>query len=313
MILDVLKRVLAAVPTVLIVAVLVFLLVNAGNGDAAAMQAGDAASPAEIELIRHNLGLDLPLPLRFLHWLASVATGDLGTSLSSGKPVLSLIAAHLEPTLSLALATSILATLIAVPLGIAAAWQSGRLVDRAVVAFSVVGFSIPSFVTAYFTLYVLALKLGWLPVQGFAGIGSGIGAFARHMALPCLVLCIPLVSLIARITRGAMGEVLAQDYIRTAAAKGLDSVTILRRHALRNAAPPIVTVVSTSFAFLMGGVVVTETVFNFPGLGRLTVDAITRRDYPVIQGVVLLLSVANIAINLAADLSYALLDPKIRP
>lgn len=312
MIAYILRRLAASVPTVLIVALLVFALVNAGNGDAAAMQAGDAASQADIDQIRHNLGLDVPLPLRFVHWLGAVATGDLGRSLASGKPVTALIAAHLEPTLSLALATALVATLVAVPLGIAAAWQAGRLVDRAVVAFSIAGFSIPSFVTAYFALYILALKLGWLPVQGFVGIGAGVVPFARHMALPCLVLGIPLVSLIARITRGTMGEVLAQDYIRTAVAKGLDSVTILRRHALRNAAPPIVTAVSMGFAFLMGGVVVTETVFNFPGLGRLTVDAIARRDYPVIQGVVLLLSVANLAINLAADLSYALLDPKIR-
>jgi peptide/nickel transport system permease protein len=226
--------------------------------------------------------------------------------------VSTLIAQRIEPTLALTICTLIVAVGLAVPLGVLAAARAGGWLDRVVMGLSVLGFSVPVFVIAYGLILLFAIRLDWLPVQGYRSLGEGFVPFIRHMILPSLALGLVYMALIARITRAAMLDVLAQDYVRTANAKGLAPGTVLTRHALKNAAVPIVTVIGIGVALLIGGVVVTETVFAIPGIGRLTVDAILRRDYPIIQGVTLLFSALYVLVNLLVDLSYSLFDPRIR-
>jgi peptide/nickel transport system permease protein len=238
--------------------------------------------------------------------------GDFGTSIISGTPVLEMILGRLEPTLSVAIATIVLSVLVAVPLGVLAAAHRGTSIDRAVVAISVLGFSVPVFVIGYAFIQVFAIELKWFPVQGFRSITEGFGPFVQRIVLPTLTLTLLYIALITRITRTSLVEVLGEDFIRTARAKGISGTAVLLRHALRNAAVPIVTVIGIGFALLITGVVVTESVFNLPGIGRLTIDAVLARDYPVIQGVTLLASLLYVVVNLLIDLSYVLLDPRIR-
>lgn len=308
----VVRRLLATIPVMIIVAVIVFSLLYLTPGDPAAVLAGEQATAEEIEQLRVTLGLDQPYLVRFSQWADGVLQGDLGTSIFSRRPVMDLIVQRLEPTIALTIASLIIAILIAVPLGVIAAWRSGGLIDRFAMSFAVLGFSVPVFVLSYLFIALFSVKLGLLPVQGYVPIAYGFGPFARHLILPSLSLGIINAALIARITRATMLEVLNQDYIRTARAKGLPIRRILIRHALKNAAVPIVTVIGISFALLISGVVVTETVFNIPGLGRLTVDAILRRDYPVVQGVILVFSATYVVVNLLVDLSYSLFDPRIK-
>jgi peptide/nickel transport system permease protein len=308
----ILKRLLSTIPVMAIVALFVFSLLYLAPGDPAAVIAGDQATSADIEKIRLSLGLDRPFIVRFAEWGGQIVQGDLGNSLFANMPVRSMIAERLEPTLSLLVVTLLLAILIAVPIGVMAAWKVGTWIDRAIMAFGVFGFSVPVFVTAYLLAYVFALRLDWLPVQGYTPISRGLGPWFANLLLPAVALGCVYVALIARTTRAAMLEVLQQDYIRTARAKGLALPGILFIHALKNAAVPIVTVIGLGVALLIGGAVVTESVFAIPGLGRLTVDAILRRDYPVIQGVVLLFSFVFVLVNLAVDLIYTLVDPRIR-
>jgi peptide/nickel transport system permease protein len=223
-----------------------------------------------------------------------------------------MIAQRIEPTLSLMAVTLVLAVSVAVPIGVVAAWQADTIIDRAIMAFAVLGFSVPVFVIGYLLAYVFALQLDWLPVQGHTPLSEGIEPWIENLILPALALGCVYIALIARTTRAAMLEVLQQDYIRTARAKGIGQTGILFVHALKNAAVPIVTVIGIGIALLIGGAVVTETVFAIPGVGRLTVDAILRRDYPVIQGVVLLFSFVYVVVNLLIDLLYTVLDPRIR-
>lgn len=295
-----------------IVAVIVFSLLYLTPGDPAAVLAGEQATTADIERLRMSLGLDEPYLVRFGQWLGGVVQGDLGTSIFSRRPVMDLIVQRLEPTIALSVASLAIAVLIAVPLGVVAAWRSGGIIDRLAMSFAVLGFSLPVFVLSYLLIALISVELKWLPVQGYVPIAYGFGPFARHLVLPAVSLGIVNAALIARITRTTMLEVLNQDYIRTARAKGLSVRRVLVRHALKNAAVPIVTVIGIGFALLISGVVVTETVFNIPGLGRLTVDAILRRDYPVIQGVILVFSATYVIVNLLVDLSYRLFDPRIR-
>ena len=308
----ILRRLLATIPVMAIVAVIVFSLLYLTPGDPAAVLAGEQATTADIERLRTSLGLDEPYLVRFGQWLGGVLQGDLGTSIFSRRPVMELIVQRLEPTIALTVASLLIAVLIAVPLGVIAAWRSGGIIDRAAMTFAVLGFSIPVFVLSYLLIALISVELKLLPVQGYVPIAYGFGPFARHLILPAMSLGIVNAALIARITRTTMLEVLNQDYVRTARAKGLSVRRVLVRHALKNAAVPIVTVIGISFALLISGVVVTETVFNIPGLGRLTVDAILRRDYPVIQGVILVFSATYVIVNLLVDLSYRLFDPRIR-
>lgn len=308
----ILVRLATAVPVILVVAVFVFLMVRLGASDPAVILVGDHASPETLAEIRHQLGLDRPIWEQFLIWAGSILQGDLGRSIASNLSVGRLILQRVEPTLSLTLTTLLFASVVAIPLGILASWQRGRLTDRLIMLFSTLGFSLPVFVLGYVLILVFAVIFPVLPVQGFTSITEGIGPFLRNIALPTLALSLIYMALLARITRSAMLEVLGEDYVKTARAKGLSEFVVLVRHALRNAAVPIISVIGLGFAMMVGGVVVTETVFNIPGLGRLVVDAVLARDYPVIQGVILVFSLLYIFINLLIDISYILLDPRIR-
>lgn len=309
----VLKRILATIPVMIIVAVFVFLMLRLSPGDPAAVIAGDYATTEDVERIREQLGLNEPIPFQLMNWIGQLARGDLGQSIFSKKPVIELIGQRIEPTLLLALTTIVFSVLVAVPLGTIAAWRAGSLIDRSVMFFSVGGFSIPVFVLGYILIYVLAMQLKVLPVQGYKSpFEHGFGLFLYHIILPTLTLSVIFIALIARMTRASVIEVLQEDYVRTARAKGQSEFKILLRHALRNAAVPIVTVIGSGIALLIGGVVVTESVYNIPGLGRLVLDAVLARDYPIIQGLILFFSFIYIMINLLIDLSYTLFDPRIR-
>ena len=305
------KRIIAVVPVMMVVAVVVFMLLHLTPGDPAAIIAGDYAKPEDIVRIRQQLGLDQPLYIQFFNWLGAILQGDLGVSIFSNLPVSHLILQRLEPTVMLSLSTIIFSVLIAVPMGVWAAWRSGTWIDRSVMVFAVIGFSVPVFVIAYMLMYVFSLGLGWFPVQGYKPISEGFFPFLQSIALPTVALGVVYVALIARISRASMLEVLSEDYVRTARAKGLAEQSVLMRHALKNASIPIVTIIGIGIALLIGGVVVTESVFNLPGLGRLTVSAVLHRDYPIIQGVILVFSAAYVAVNLLIDLSYTFLDPRI--
>jgi peptide/nickel transport system permease protein len=306
------RRVLATIPVMAVVALFVFSLLYIAPGDPAAVIAGDQATPADVERIRQSLGLDRPFMVQFGDWLWHIGHANLGTSMFTGLPVTQMIAQRIEPTVSLMAVTLVFAISVAVPLGVVAAWRAGTLLDRAIMAFAVFGFSVPVFVVGYLLAYVFALELEWLPVQGYTPLSEGLWPWFENLILPAVALGCVYIALIARITRATMLEVLAQDYIRTARAKGIGQPGILFIHALKNASVPIVTVIGIGIALLIGGAVVTESVFVIPGLGRLTIDAILRRDYPVIQGVVLLFSFVYVLVNLSIDLLYTVLDPRIR-
>jgi peptide/nickel transport system permease protein len=295
-----------------IVALFVFLLLHLTPGDPAAVIAGDEASPAAIDAIRHKLGLDRPIWEQFGIYVQNLLRGDLGTSIFSNLPVMTLVKQRLEPTVVLAISTLVVAVLFAVPMGVLAAWKARTLVDRVVMGFSVLGFAVPVFLIGYVLIYVFAIELRWLPVQGYQPIAQGIGQTARSILLPAFALGMVYMALIARVTRASMLEVLSQDYIRTARAKGTSRTALLLHHALKNAAVPIVTVIGIGLALLISGVVITETVFNIPGLGRLTVDAILKRDYPIIQGLIILFAGVKVLVNLVIDISYVFFDPRIR-
>jgi peptide/nickel transport system permease protein len=306
------RRVIATIPVMAVVAIFVFALLHLSPGDPAAIIAGDTATADDIARIRAALGLDEPIYIQFGEWLWRLAHGDLGISIFTNLPVSKLIEQRLEPTVALTLSTLIVSVAAAIPMGVLAAWRAGSWIDRLVMVFAVLGFSVPVFVLAYILIYLFAIWADVLPVQGYVSITRGFWPFLSHIILPSIALGMIYAALIARITRASMLDVLAQDYIRTAQAKGLGNQQVLIGHALKNAAVPIVTIIGIGIALLISGVVVTETVFAIPGLGRLTVDAILRRDYPIIQGIILIFSAAYVLVNLLVDLSYTLLDPRIR-
>jgi peptide/nickel transport system permease protein len=306
------RRVLATIPVMAVVAVFVFALLYLSPGDPAAIIAGDTATVEDIARIRAMLGLDRPVYIQFAEWVWRLLRGDLGISIFTNLPVTKLIEQRVEPTVALTITTLIISILVAIPMGVLAAWRAGSWVDRVVMVFAVLGFSVPVFVLAYILIYIFAIWADLLPVQGYVNITVGFWPFLSHLILPSVALGMIYAALIARITRASMLDVLAQDYIRTAQAKGLGNQQVLIGHALKNAAVPIVTIIGIGVALLISGVVVTETVFAIPGLGRLTVDAILRRDYPIIQGIILIFSAAYVLVNLLVDLSYTLLDPRIR-
>lgn len=306
------KRILAVIPVMAIVALIVFLILRLTPGDPAAIIAGDTATPDQIASLRESMGLNEPIYVQFFQWIGQLLRGDLGTSLLSGTSVNALIADRIWPTLNIALLSIVMSVAIAVPLGTLAAWRHGRLGDHVVMAISVAGFSVPAFVVGYVLIKVFAADLRWLPVQGYRAPSQGMGEFLRHAILPAMTLTAAYVALTARMTRASLLNVLGEDYIRTAHAKGVKEVKVLLRHGLRNAAVPILTVVGTGFAMLLSGVVVVESVFNIPGIGRLTIDAVMARDYPVIQGMILLTSGIYVLVNLLIDIAYTVFDPRIR-
>ncbi|MDM0010009.1 ABC transporter permease [Variovorax sp. J22G73] len=306
------KRLLAAVPVVLIVATVVFLLLRMAPGDPARVIAGDMASEDTIAQIRTNLGLDRPLPTQYAMAMGALVKGDLGTSIVSKQPVSALIGSRIGPTAALAVSSLLLTVLLAIPLGVLSAWWHRRAFDRATMALTVLAFSVPAFVVGYVLILVFSVTLNWFPVQGYAPLADGVGGFVYRLVLPSLTLATVFVALITRITRASMLDVLGEDFVRTARAKGAPERYVLFRHALRNAAAPIVTVVGVAVTTLISGVVVTETIFNIPGVGSLIVDAVLARDYPVVQGTILFFSFIYVFVNLAIDLIYVLLDPRIR-
>ena len=307
------KRIFMTIPVMVVVALFVFLLLRLSPGDPAAVIAGDYATAEDVQKIREKLGLSEPIFVQFVTWLGSLIQGDLGTSIFSNKPVTELIAQRLEPTLMLALTTIIFSILVAVPLGTIAAFRAGSWIDRLVMLFSVGGFSVPVFVLGYILIYFFSITWRILPVQGYRSpFEDGMLPFMQHIILPTLTLSVIYIALLARMTRASVMEVLEEDYIRTARAKGLSEVKILMRHALGNAAVPIVTVIGIGIALLIGGVVVTESVYNIPGLGRLVLDAVLARDYPIIQGLILFFSLIYVLLNLIIDLTYTLFDPRIK-
>jgi peptide/nickel transport system permease protein len=308
----VVRRVLATIPVMGVVALFVFSLLYLSPGDPALIIGGDTATPEDIARIRATLGLDQPFHVQFFGWLWRLLHGDLGISIFTNLPVTTLIGQRLEPTIALTLSTLVVSVLVAVPLGVVAAWKAGSWIDRLVMIFAVTGFSLPTFVLAYLLIFGFSIALDLLPVQGYSPISGNFAEFISHLVLPSVTLGLFYAALIARITRASMLDVLAQDYIRTAQAKGLSSRDVLVGHALKNAAVPIATIIGIGIALLISGVVVTETVYAIPGVGRLTVDAILRRDYPIIQGVVLMFSFAYVMVNLLVDISYTFLDPRIR-
>lgn len=310
--LNIFRRTATVAIVMTLVAIIVFTLTRMAPGDPAAIIAGDTATPDQIEAIRDQLGMNASLPVQFVTWAGMVLQGDLGTSIFSREPVLKLIAQRLPPTLSLALLTMSVSVVVAVIAGTWAAIRAGGWADRLVMVLSVLGFSAPVFVVGYLLIYAFSIRLQWLPVQGYAPLSEGLWDWLSHLILPALTLGFVYAALIARMTRATMLEILDSDYIRTARAKGVGTLRIVWRHALRNAGVTIVTVIGLGLALLIGGVVVTESVFNIPGVGRLVVDAINQRDYPIIQGVTLVFSAIYVLINLGIDISYALIDPRMR-
>jgi peptide/nickel transport system permease protein len=306
------RRLLATIPVMAIVAVLVFAMLRLTPGDPAAIIAGAAGTAQDVAAIRSRLGLDRSIFAQFFVWIGNILSGDFGESYFFKKQVAELIADRIGPTVALATTTIVLSVVVAVPLGVLAAWKQGTWIDRIVMGFSVLGFSVPVFVIGYLLIYVFAIELGWLPVQGYQPLNEGFWGFLQRLILPSITLSVIYIALIARITRTSVLEVLSEDYIRTARAKGLPERVVLMKHALRNAAVPIVTVIGIGVALLIGGVVVTESVFSIPGLGRLTVDAVLARDYPTVQAVILLFSLVYVLLNLAVDVAYTFLDPRIR-
>src|SRR6267142_90954 len=295
MLAEILRRLVATIPVMVVVALAVFALLHVTPGDPAVIIAGDYATSDDIARIRTRLGLDQPFHVQVGIWLGRIVRGDLGTSIFSGLPVATLIGVG-----------------VGVPIGVVAAWRRGSWIDRAVMLVAVSGFSMPTFWLGFILVYVFAITAGWLPVQGYQPMATGLWPFLSHLLLPAVTLSVAYMALIARMTRASMLGVLAEDYIRTAFAKGLAPRGVLIRHALKNASLPVVTIIGIGFALLIGGAVVTESVFALPGLGRLTVDAIIRRDYPVIQGVILVVSGVYVLINLVVDVLYVVLDPRIR-
>jgi peptide/nickel transport system permease protein len=306
------RRLLATIPVMAIVAVLVFAMLRLTPGDPAAIIAGAAGTAQDVADIRARLGLDRSIFAQFFVWIGNILSGDFGESFFFKKQVAELIADRIGPTLALATTTILLSVAVAVPLGVVAAWKQGTWIDRVVMGFSVLGFSVPVFVIGYMLIYVFAIELSWLPVQGYQPLSEGFWGFLQRLILPSMTLSVIYIALIARITRTSVLEVLSEDYIRTARAKGLPDRVVLMKHALRNAAVPIVTIIGIGVALLIGGVVVTESVFSIPGLGRLTVDAVLARDYPTVQAVILLFSLVYVLLNLLVDVAYTFLDPRIR-
>ena len=306
------RRLAAAVLVMAIVGSFVFLLLHIAPGDPAAIIAGDTGTPENIAAIRARLGLDAPLVEQFGRWVWQLLHGDLGTSVFTEVPVMRLVGQRIQPTISLAAVTLMISITIAVMAGVIAAWRAGGALDRLVVGFAALAYSVPVFVLGYLFIYFFAIRFRWLPVQGYVGIDHGFWPWFSHLILPSIALGFAYQALIARITRATMLEVLEEDYIRTAAAKGVSVPSLLLWHALKNAGIPIVTVIGIGVAGLLSGVVITETVFNIPGVGRLIVDAVANRDYPIIQGLLILFSGVYVLINLGVDLIYTVIDPRIR-
>jgi peptide/nickel transport system permease protein len=306
------RRMLAAVPVMIVVVTIVFVLLRVSPGDPAVVLAGDSGTPEVIDRIREDLGLNRPIYVQYAAWFWDLLRGDLGYSVLSKKPVIDLILSRIEPTLVLAATALTLTVLVAVPLGTIAAWRQSSIVDRAIMAFTVGGLSVPAFVVAYLLILWFSLGLNLFPVQGYVSPFAEPLRALLHLVLPSVTLALVYSALITRVTRNSVLEVLNEDFVRTARAKGGSDRRVVLRHVLPNAAVPIITVVGLSIASLVTGVVVTESVFNIPGVGRLMIDAILARDYPIVQGLMLFFALIYVAVNLVIDIIYVVVNPRIR-
>ncbi|MHB1006395.1 MAG: ABC transporter permease [Chloroflexota bacterium] len=308
----ILKRLISLAPVLMVVALVVFGILRLTPGDPAAVMLGDNATATDIERLRRTLGLDQPLPVQFVSWMANILRGDLGYSIFLDRPVTQAIAERLQPTILLTLYALIIAVSIALPAGAIAAARQGSWLDRALMVFSLLGVSLPEFLTGMLMIMVFAVALGWMPSEGYRPLSDGLFENFRSLLMPAIALGMSQAALIARTTRASVLEVLKQDYVQTARAKGLSERAVMWRHVLRNAALPIATVVGLSYAVLMGGAIIVETVFNLPGMGRLVINSVMRRDYPVVQGVVLFVAMIYVGVNLAVDILYKWLDPRVK-
>ena len=307
-----LQRLLAIIPVLVVVAIVTFSLIHITPGDPVSLMAGDLATPEQKEAIRKDMGLDRPIYQQLVIYFADLLRGDLGESIFNKFKVTTLISQRLEPTLFIAVFSQLVSIIIAIPLGILAAWKANTWIDRVVMVIAVLGLAIPSFWLGANLIWVFAVKLHWFPAFGYIPISEGVVPWIKSITLPSISVGFISAALIARMTRASMLEVLREDYVRTARAKGLGEQAVLLGHAFKNASIPVVTIIGIGIAGLVSGLVVTEAVFGIPGVGRLIVDAVNRRDYPVIQGVILMFTVAYVLINLIVDLIYGYLDPRIR-
>lgn len=306
------RRMLAIIPVIILVATATFLLLRMTPGDPVAVLLGPDATVDQIEQLRAELGLNDPIYVQYFRWLSGVARGDLGRSIFLNKPVSDAILERIAPTLQLSLLSSFVAILIGIPAGVLAATRQGRALDWGTMLLAMVGISMPTFWLGLNLIFLFSVTLRWLPPQGYQPLTEGLWANLSRMILPAITLGAGPGAFLARMTRSVIIEALAEDYVRTARAKGLNETRVLIRHVLRNGLIPIVTVIGLIFAALMGGAVVTEQVFNIPGIGRLLIQAVLRRDFPLIQGIVLFIAIVYVIINLLVDILYAYLDPRIR-
>ena len=306
------RRLLAAIPVMLVVATSVFLLLFLTPGDPAAVILGPDASPAQVAELRTRLGLDRPVHEQLLSWYTRLAHGDLGQSIFLSRPVTQAIAERAEPTLLLTSLASLVAISIGLPFGVLSALRRGQWVDTGSMLIAIGGVSMPTFWLGLNLIFLFGVVLGWLPVAGYQPLSAGLWENLRYLIMPAVTLGLAQGALLARVTRSMMLETLGEDYVRTARAKGLAEKRVISAHALRNAMIPLITVIGLTFAILMGGAVITETVFNIPGVGRLLIQAVTRRDYPVVQGVVLIIAGLYVLVNLLVDIVYGYLDPRLR-
>ena len=308
-------RILASIPVLFLVAIFIFGLLHVAGGDPAAIMAGGGgggATEEQIARIRTSLGLDRPLHVQLGTWFRDLFTGDLGRSINSNLPVTTLVRSRLVPTISLVIVVEVVAIPLSVFLGTLAAWKANTWIDRGVMIFASLGFSIPIFFLGFLLIFAFAAKIPLFPAAGYFRPTEDFPGYLYRLLLPGITTAIVFTAFITRMTRATMIEALNEDYIRTARAKGLPESAVLIRHALKNAALPIVTVIGWGFAELLTGIIVTEQVFAIPGIGRLIVDAISRRDYPVIQGTMLVVSAVQIVVNLMVDVSYSFFDPRIK-
>lgn len=308
----IIKRIFSLIPVLFVVSIVIFGIIHITPGDPAAVILGQEATPEQIEQLREQLGLNEPLHLQYFHWVLGVVQGDLGTSYFMKEPVTQAIFEHLKPTLSVAVLAMIVSLIIAIPIGIAAANRRGTVTDQSIMGFALLGMSVPSFLLGLFLILFFGVKLGWLPVAGYQPMSNGLWNHLKYLIMPAISLGSIQAALIARMTRTSMLEVLNTNYIKTARAKGVKDRKIIYVHALRNAFLPILTVIGSTLGSLMAGAVVTETIFNIPGIGQLIINSVERRDYAVIQGVVLFVTVLYVFINLVIDLLYGVIDPRVR-
>ncbi|GIO23443.1 ABC transporter permease [Oceanobacillus sp. J11TS1] len=308
----IIERLLSVVPVILVVAVAVFFIVHLSPGEPASVILGPNASQGDIEALKTELGHDRPIHEQFFTWIGNTITGDLGESIYAHDSVLSVFSTYFIPTLSLTILAQIIAVLIAIPIGIFAAVRRGSLIDQSLMGFSLLGISVPSFLLGLFFILIFSVQLQWFPVAGFEPLNSGLWTHIKSLILPAIALSLAQAALLVRMTRSSMLEVLPNSYIKTARSKGLKEQTVIYKHALRNAFVVILEIIGQTFSSLIAGAVVIEFVFNIPGLGQLIVNSVERRDFPVIQGTVLLIAVAYVFINLIIDLLYGVVDPRVR-